>query len=210
MYSSYVKHVKNFNFYQKDLRTLTFLIMKSYVLILLVFCFFLSCKKEAQPESNTVSQEKIVQKKIDLVKILPLDKEASKEIDGWTAYQNIDDALKKYVKMTSVEIKGNAIELKQLLDSLKEKTPITVLNTPAFSARKHVFETEVLRLWDMTNIAAIQSEEFMFQMNKVIEAFNAINSKINAVYLEQSLEDDLDLEIIDQNSSTSITPEKIK
>ena len=47
----------------------------------------------------------------------------------------------------------------------------------------------------MTFIPAIKPEEVTMQTDKIMNAFSAVNSKVNSILLKKGFEDDIDLDI---------------
>lgn len=68
--------------------------------------------------------------------------------------------------------------------------PEELINLP-FRTRINVLDNEALRLKDMTFIPAITANEVTAQVEKIIAAFSATNSKINTVYTQLEVEKDL-------------------
>jgi hypothetical protein len=62
----------------------------------------------------------------------------------------------------------------------------------SFRTRVNVLENETLRLKDMTFIPAITANEVNTQVDKILAAFSATNSKINTVYSQLEVEQDIE------------------
>ncbi len=120
-----------------------------------------------------------------------------KEIVEWEYYTTVRDFLGKFKKITPNEALGNALELTSLVKALKDSAKPKILNTQSLQARIHLLENESLRLSDMTKISAIKAEEVNTQVSKIFDAFSALNSKINTVYLQQNLSKDIDFKDFD-------------
>jgi len=168
--------------------------MKNY-LYFLVFIILFSCiktpkNKEELPEELKPSAS-IVQKhqQYENVKGIFL-----KEIDGWNQYRNLNEFISKYTTISANEALNNALELKDLTVSFKDSLKPKILDLPSFNARINVLHNETLRLSDMTFISAIKSEEVNTQVDKILLAFSAVNSKINTIFLQKKFEDAIDVD----------------
>ena len=162
----------------------------------LLFCFLIliSCKKEVA--SSDINLNKSVVTKIQKHDaIIPLEREVIKEVSDWEEYNNFNKFIKKYQAISSSEAQNNAVELNVLVKSLKTNIRPKPLLTPSFRTRVHVLENEILRLRDMTFIPAIKTEEVNQQVTKILAAFSATNSKINAVFIQKRLNSEMNIEI---------------
>jgi uncharacterized membrane protein len=75
-------------------------------------------------------------------------------------------------------------------DSIRPKELIN----SSFRTRVNVLENEALRLKDMTFINAVTSKEINLQVDKIMAAFSATNSKINTVYSQLEVEKEIQLD----------------
>jgi len=87
---------------------------------------------------------------------------------------------------------NNAIQLSEVVKFLKDSIRPTELLNLSFRTRVNVLENEALRLKDMTFITAITAKEVNVQVDKIIAAFSATNSKINTIYSQLEVEKDID------------------
>ena len=118
-----------------------------------------------------------------------------KEIETWKELKAVDNFLSRFKKVSPNEILGNALELKGLVQSLKDSIKPTLFESASFNTRIDILQNETLRLADMTSIPAIKAEEVTMQTDKIMNAFSAINSKVNSILLKKGFEDDIDLDI---------------
>lgn len=160
-----------------------------YILISLVF--LTSCtqnKKTLTPETPRKSSVAIQQE-------TPVAVEPQYEayVTNWAPYTQVRSFIKVFYTTSTTEALNNALELQALLKSLKEGVPPVALNTPPLKARINVLHSEGLRLADMTYISAITSDEVQLQVKKLLEAFGALNAKINTLLLQKTLEDRIEV-----------------
>lgn len=179
----------------------------------LVFLFLLMICACSQKKNTTVEQSinnkptldaKILQHKPSL----KINTYAQKKIENWKEYKELNVFLKRFESTSPNDALGNAIELKSLTKQLKDSINIKELETPAFKSRVNVLENEVLRLADMTKIPAITTNEVNVQVGKILSIFGSLNAKINAIYLQQKIDSDLDVNKFLTLDSTEINVSK--
>ncbi|WP_457618374.1 hypothetical protein, partial [Lutibacter sp.] len=82
---------------------------------------------------------------------------------------------------------------------MKDSIRIEKLKQPSVIARLNVLENEALRLADMATIHSISNEEVKNEVEKIVEIYSAVNSKINTIYkvaaIQKSLEVDTETPI---------------
>lgn len=164
--------------------------MKKLVL-LLVLCFC-ACKENSQQnkEVHKPAALSVVQKHTLSVVV---DKQVRKEVDNWSAYTDLEQKFKEFSTISANEALNNALELSELVRKLKSNTKPKPLETLSFKTRINVLENETLRLKDMTYISvALTAKEVNDQVDKVMDAFAATNSKINAVFIKLSIDKELE------------------
>jgi hypothetical protein len=97
--------------------------------------------------------------------------------------------------MSPNEALNNSRELNGLTLSLRDSIKPVFLETPAFSARVNLLLNETLRLYDLSSIPIIKPQQVNDQVEKVLNSFSSINSKINTIILQSNLES----EVVDVN-----------
>ena len=118
-----------------------------------------------------------------------------KDIEDWEELKAVDNFLSRFKKASPNEILSNALELKELVQSLKDGIKPPLFENASFNTRVNILQNETLRLSDMTFIPAIKAEEVTMQTDKIMNAFSAVNSKVNSILLKKGFEDDIDLDI---------------
>lgn len=179
------------------------------IIFFILFSLFFSCGDDNKNSSNTIQ----VKPKLSLVKqhipIEPVSVVYEKEVKDWQDLKTVTLFIKKFEKVSPNEALSNALELRDLIASLKDNQIPEILDTPAFHARLNVLYNEALRLADITLIPSITSEEVNYQVQKTIYAFSAVNSKINIVFEKKRFEDAIDIDVdfigIDSTKMDSIT-----
>lgn len=164
--------------------------LKDFSFILLVLICF-SCKN-SQEEQITTTQKPLlsIAKKHPLPVTIKSGYE--KNIESWEEYQSLKSFLERYVSISPNDALNNALELKLFVEGIKSTSRPKVLNIDPFNARVHLLYNEVLRLADMTYISAITPKEVNEQVAKVLEAYAAVNRKINAIYARKDFENSVE------------------
>lgn len=163
--------------------------MRNYLLLFLIV--LLSCKnKTTKQEAVVQKSDKNILQKHDV--ILDLDKTSKAKITNWKEYQNTSENLKFFANISANEALNNAILLSKNIKLLKDSIRPKDLINSSFKTRINVLENEALRLKDMTLISAITAQEVHEQVEKIIAAFSATNSKINTIYSQLEVEQNID------------------
>lgn len=160
--------------------------MRFSILFLLVL-FFVSCQ-DPKPQSTVVVEKSELRTETKHQEVLNLEKKASQKIDNWLEYEALKDFLKQFHSISPNEALNNSKELNDLVKSVRDSIKPEFLQSKAFDARVNLLHNETLRLYDMSSIPAIKSEEVSGQVEKLLEAFSAINSKINTLVLQEDLD----------------------
>ncbi|NVJ89759.1 MAG: hypothetical protein HWD82_10030 [Flavobacteriaceae bacterium] len=117
------------------------------------------------------------------------------EIQEWTVLENVAIFLVRFNKASANQVLSNADELADLTSAIRTSVIPKILNTPSIKARIMILHNEALRLEDMNKIPAITAEEVHEQINKVIDAYSSLNSKVNTVFRKKRFEDAIDVDV---------------
>ena len=184
------------------------------ILYLFLSLFLFSCgnnKKETIKKKQEKPKRSVVSKHIGLKNVSP---EFKNEIENWQDLQTVTLFIEKFENVSPNEALINALELRDLVASLKDSEIPKFCDIPSFHARINVLYNETLRLADLTLIPAISSQEVNLQVNKTIAAFSSLNSKINTIYSKKRFEDAIDIKIdyvgIDSTLMDTVSKESIK
>ncbi len=118
-----------------------------------------------------------------------------KEIKDWNELKAIDSFFVKFRKISANEVLSNAIELKDLIKSLKDSVKPARFNIISLDARINILYTEALRLADLTAIGAIKATEVNTQLDKTIAAFSNVTIKINTVLEKINFENEINIDV---------------
>ena len=165
-----------------------------YFLLFSIF-FFISCKKTTEKkevDTSAVAEMREVVQHPEHEKILPL---FQPEIDIWNEYGILKSFLSRFKKASPKEVLSNSVELRDLVKAMKESVKPEIFNNPSFETRVNIMFNESLRLADMNTIPAITAKEVNTQIDKIFEAFGAINAKINTTFSKKKFEQEITIDV---------------
>ncbi|MFK5958352.1 MAG: hypothetical protein QM495_05695 [Lutibacter sp.] len=119
---------------------------------------------------------------------------AKKEVAVWKEYKNVDEFILKYYNISTTEALDNAKELSELVQIMKDSVRVDLLKQLNITARINVLYNEALRLADMATISSITNEEVKEEVEKIVEVYSAMNSKINTIYKAIELQNSLEVD----------------
>jgi len=164
-------------------------IIISYFILVLIL---ISCKNKEKSDQvkATFNQERLNTIKSDKP-IIPLNTKAKDLVKTWAEYQNFEELVIQYQEITVSEALLNSVELSVLAQQLKDSIRVEKLNIPEVKIRLNVLHSETLRLADMSSIPTITEESVKQENNNMIEAFSALNLKINNMNLQDALNSEI-------------------
>jgi hypothetical protein len=163
-----------------------------YLLVLLVFTFSCQNNEEKNAEKKPKALMSIAKMHTATENVLS---SYLKEVKDWNELQDIDSFFVKFRKITPNEALSNAIELKDLIKRLKDSVKPEKFKIPSLTARINILYNEALRLADLTRIGAIKAPEVNTQLDKTMEAFSNINTKINSILAKIRFENEIDIDV---------------
>jgi len=175
-------------------------------LLVLVF----SCRKSISKEELVTASDSTAIKllKPDYAEV-ELNPEAKKEVEDWTEYQKMNDFIKQYKNISAIDALFNANELSELAQQLKDTIRVEKFEIPSVKIRLNVLHSESLRLADMASINNISEEEIKNENENILNAFSALNLKINNILLQENLNYDVSEFIEEIKSDTTSVSEDI-
>ncbi|QTE21746.1 hypothetical protein [Polaribacter cellanae] len=166
-----------------------------YLIFLLLSVFVISCGNKTQGNTDVEKAKplmRVLKKHQATVNVKPV---FLKEVENWQELKEIDSFFVKFREISPNEALSNALELRDLVKSLKDSVTPTLFDTPSFKTRVNILYNECLRLADLTLISAIKATEINKQVDKTIDAFSAVNTKINTILTKKKFEDEIDVKI---------------
>jgi hypothetical protein len=154
--------------------------------------------------TNTLSEKDTTLLKIKTLHPVKLNLQAKKIVSDWDEYQNISEFIPNFYHTDTKQSLFDSQRILELSQQLKDSIRIEKFDIPSFRARLHVLYNESLRLADMDSIKSISQSEVVLQTNNIVNAFDAINSKINMLVSQEYLEENLKEfdSVLNKNDST--------
>jgi hypothetical protein len=123
--------------------------------------------------------------------VVGLNKESEELVKNWKEYQDFSELIVQYREITKSDALLNSIELEELAQYLKDSVRVEKLDIPAVRMRLNVLHNEAKRLSDMSTIPTITDEEVLAENNNVLDAFAALNIKINDLGKQEKINREL-------------------
>lgn len=178
---------------------------------MLVLIVVFSCRKTISKEELITDLDSIptnmLKTKHNEVK---LNAKAKIEVEDWIEYKKMDDFLIQYHHISSIDALFNANELSELAQQLKDTIRVEKFEIPSVKIRLNVLYNESLRLADMATISSISEEEIKRENENILNAFSALNLKINNIIIQETLNDDMSKFIDEIKNSSKPEPQKEK
>ena len=171
---------------------------RSFLVVILFAVLLLSCEKE----KSTAKKKEVTQTESSSIlkadePIVQLNAKANSLVSNWPEYTKFKDLISRYQEISMTEALLNSEELSELALQLRDSVRVEKLNIPEVKIRLNVLYSETLRLADMSTIPTITEDLVAEENNNVINAFSALNLKINNMNLRESINDELS-EFIDE------------
>jgi hypothetical protein len=164
------------------------IIIGHIILILLLT----SCKNKEKVEQDAAAINEEILSTIKSDKpITNLNNKAKDLVKTWPEYQNFNDLINQYQEITVSEALLNSVELSELAKQLRDSIRVDKLNIPEVKIRLNVLYSETLRLADMSSIPTISQESVEQENNNMVDAFSALNLKINNMNLQDELNSEI-------------------
>jgi len=166
--------------------------LKKIILVLLCF-FYISCNDTKQNETEVELESTKVTSDTKIVNSIceTLNDESRKLVESWPEYKIVDETITDYYTITPGEALLKAKDLSNYAQQLKDSIRIELFDRPDLKIRLNVLYNTSLRLADMETIESIKTEEVTSEINNIVSAFSAINSKINNIINQENLEKEL-------------------
>lgn len=158
----------------------------------MITAVFLSCKNKQQQEMEEYSSQFEAGKTIKSDKsIVPLNPKSKELVAAWTEYQKFAEFVGQYHEITMSDALLNSSELSVMAQQLKDSIRVESLKIPSIKMRLNVLYSETLRLADMATIPTMTEAAVLKENNNVIQAFSALNLKINTINSMEKLNEEI-------------------
>lgn len=156
--------------------------MKYINFLAVIFIVFTSCNRQEKTSGN-IQENLEFQEDVFVNKIgVSLSAEAKKDLEFWEDYQLIDARIKPYFNINKSQALQNAEELAALILDASDTITVEELDRPDIKIRFNVMYNHAFRLQDMNSITSISEDEVKEEVYRLLEAYSALNDKINVVY----------------------------
>ncbi|MBT8316739.1 MAG: hypothetical protein HKP59_03875 [Lutibacter sp.] len=166
----------------------------SFLLIILFFTFSCTKLKSVQEVSENSDSLKVSSDRIVNTITETLNPIAKEAVSEWKEYKNVDDFILKYYNISTTDALYHANELSGLVTLMKDSIRVDLLKGKSIKARFNVLQNETLRLADMSTINSITNKEIKDEVDKIVEVYSAVNSKINTIYKAEELQNSLEID----------------
>ena len=158
----------------------------------LIIALLLSCKNKNDQDTQEYSEQL---ESVSTIKsehrIVPLNPKSEELVKDWPEYQQFSDLVGQYQEITLTDALLNSKELSEMAQQLRDSVRIERLDIPSIKMRLNVLHSETMRLADMATIPTITELSILKENNNVIQAFSALNLKINNMYSMEELNDEI-------------------
>ncbi len=177
----------------------------------LIIALLLSCKNKNEQGTQEYSEQLEAVSTIKSEhRIIPLNPKSEELVKDWPEYQKFSELVDQYQEISMTDALLNSKELSEMAKQLRDSVRIERLNIPSIKMRLNVLHSETMRLADMATIPTISELSIIGENNNVIQAFSALNLKINNMYSMEILNDEVSAfvnEVMAEQDSIPI-PEK--
>jgi|TARA_B110000908_G_scaffold120476_1_gene141184 hypothetical protein len=162
---------------------------------LLITVLLTSCKPETNGVDETEGALEVAQDEDATISSIgiTLSTKSKQETDVWMTYQMVQSKINGYYSVTKSQALQNARELADLVKNASDSIKIKKLDRPDIKIRFNVLSNHALRLDDMSTINKISDDEVMNEVTSILNAFSAINEKINVIYKIEQYEEELEI-----------------
>jgi hypothetical protein len=178
----------------------------------LIIALLLSCKNKNEQGAQEYSEQLEAEGTIKSEhRIIPLSPKSEELVKDWPEYQKFSDLVGRYQEITLTDALLDSKELSEMAKQLRDSIRIERLNIPSIKMRLNVLHSETMRLADMATIPTITELSILTENNNVIQAFSALNLKINNMYSMEKFNDEISVfvnEVMAEQDSIPIPTEK--
>lgn len=151
-----------------------------------------SCKNKQKEDMQEYSSQFETGSMIKSDKsIVALNLKSKELVASWPEYQKFADFVGQYQEIALSDALLNSAELSEMAKQLKDSIRVESLKIPSIKMRLNVLHSETMRLADMATIPTISEDAVVTENNNVIQAFSALNLKINTINSMEKLNDEI-------------------
>ena len=163
-----------------------------FLYFLIIIISITSCKKSDFTKNNdkAITLDTIYKNDQAAIRSIgeTLTPDASKKVKDWLEYQQLDELLTNFYSISNNEALNLSKELSITTQQLKDSIKIDRFKESDISIRINVLHNNALRLNDMASISSINPTEVKDEIQKILDAFSALNAKVNNITNQEKLE----------------------
>jgi len=157
-----------------------------------IMALLLSCKNKNEQNMQEYSEQLEAESTMKTEhRIIPLSPKSEEQVKDWPEYQKFSDLVGQYQEITLTDALLDSKELSEIAQQLRDSVRIEGLDIPSIKMRLNVLYSETMRLADMATIPTITEMSILKENNNVIQAFSALNLKINNMYSMEKLNEEI-------------------
>ena len=160
------------------------------IILLLLVCFFWSCKKNIpdNTENNQTKKDSLVVSKIDVQKInfteYVLDPKSEKQLN-WLKYYEMQNVVEELKKGELGHFRTDKKIVETLMTEFTNTLPL-YLNEESIQARILIVKTMYLKLNNVINMSTSEVTEIENAIQNLLESFSNLNYQINKKFERDS------------------------
>ena len=164
------------------------------MILLALILMISSCGKKLQKEEvpEYVTEPGQVRTLESGSEIVALSPESEKLVSGWPEYQALSELIVQYRVISKSDALLNSVELEEFAHQLKDSIRVEKLDIPSVRMRLNVLHNEAKRLSDMSTIPPITAEEVLYENDNLLDAYAALNIKINDLSRQERINRELE------------------
>ncbi len=162
----------------------------SRIILLLLVCFFWSCKKNTTQETENAqsSADSMVVSKIDIQKInfteFVLDPQSEKQLN-WLKYYEMENIMGELKKGDLSHFRTDKKIVETLMSEFTNTLPLH-LNEESIQARILIVKTMYLKLNNVINMSTSNLDDIQKALKDLLESFSNLNYQINKKFERDS------------------------
>ena len=124
--------------------------------------------------------------------MVALSPESEKLVAPWPEYNALTELIVQYRVISKADALLNSDDLEELARQLKDSIRVEKLDIPSVRMRLNVLHNEAKRLEDMSTIPTITDEEVLYENDNLLDAYAALNIKINDLSRQERINKELE------------------
>lgn len=168
--------------------------MRLYPIFAALILLALGCSKKPQQEEvpEYVTDPGQVRTLESGAPVVALSPESEKLVSTWPEYSALTELIVQYRVISKADALLNSDELEELAGQLKDSIRVEKLDIPSVRMRLNVLHNEAKRLSDMSTIPTITDEEVLYENDNLLDAYAALNIKINDLSRQERMNKELE------------------